>query len=154
MEHMRLIEEYLAGPDLLRRAVADMTRQQLQARPIPNKWSTIEVVAHIADFEPIFADRMKRVIAEDRPTLLAADHERFIARLACQERDVEEELAVVEWTRRHMARILRHLTPEDFERVGIHSQTGPKTLRQLLTTITAHIHDHGTHSPPRTVHQR
>lgn len=63
MNHEALIEQYLAGPDLLRRGVAGMTNDQLLARPIPGKWSTQEVVCHLADYEPIYADRMKRVIA-------------------------------------------------------------------------------------------
>jgi hypothetical protein len=37
MNHDALIEEYLAGPGLLRRAVAGMTMDQLLARPIPGK---------------------------------------------------------------------------------------------------------------------
>jgi hypothetical protein len=42
-----------------------MDRSQLLARPIPRKWSTLEVVCHLADFEIVYADRIKRVIAEN-----------------------------------------------------------------------------------------
>ena len=49
-----------------------MTQEQLIARPIPGKWSTLEVVCHLADFEIVYADRIKRVIAENEPTLSAA----------------------------------------------------------------------------------
>ena len=67
------LEQYLAGPGLLRRAVAGMTRDELLARPIPGTWSTQEVVCHLADYEPIYADRMKRVIALEGPELLRGD---------------------------------------------------------------------------------
>jgi hypothetical protein len=63
MNYDALIEEYLAGPGLLRRAVAGMTREQLLAKPVPGKWSTLAVVCHVADYEPVYIDRMKRVIA-------------------------------------------------------------------------------------------
>ena len=53
----QLIDDILAGPAVLRKAVAGMTREQLLARPVPGKWSTLEVVAHLADFDPILADR-------------------------------------------------------------------------------------------------
>ena len=56
-----LADVYLAGAAQLRAAVAGMTREQLIARPIPGTWSTLEVVAHIADFEPISTDRIRRV---------------------------------------------------------------------------------------------
>src|SRR5437870_10554891 len=104
-----LSDDYLAGIQTLRRAVAGLTKEQVQARPVPGKWSTLEVVCHIADFEPVYADRMKRVIAFDRPQLLGADEKGFAAALAYQDRDIEEELAVIETTRRQMARILKVL---------------------------------------------
>ena len=92
----QLIDEYLAGSSVLRRAVAGMTREQLLARPVPGKWSTLEVVCHLADFDPIIADRMKRIIAEEKPTLLGADETRFAAALAYHDRDLEEELTIIE----------------------------------------------------------
>src|SRR5437764_7480429 len=117
-----MIDRYLAGADTLRQAVAGMTREQLVARPIAGKWSTLEVVCHLADFDPILADRMKRVIAEDRPPLLGADEKRFAAALAYHQRDVEEELALIEQTRAQMARILRTLPDEALARVGVHNE--------------------------------
>src|SRR3954453_9598468 len=112
-----LADAYEAGIGDLRKAVAGMSPEQLRARPVPGKWSTLEVVCHVADFEPILADRMKRVIALDRPSLLGADENQFAAKLAYQDRDPEEELAVIEVTRRQMARILRALPEEAAGRV-------------------------------------
>ena len=43
--------------DCLREAVAGMSREHLRASPVP-EWSTHQVICHIADFEPIYADRM------------------------------------------------------------------------------------------------
>src|SRR5436305_8245784 len=99
MNHQQLIADYLAGADALRKAVAGLTREQLLARPIAGKWSTLEVVCHLADFDPILTDRMKRIIALDRPQLIGADENRFAATLAYHERDVEDELAIIERTR-------------------------------------------------------
>jgi hypothetical protein len=142
MHHDALIEQYLAGPALLRRAVAGMTTEQLLARPVPGKWSTQEVVCHLADYEPIYADRMKRVIALEEPELLQGDPGLFAARLACDQREVEEELACVELTRKQMARILRALKPEDFQRRGLHCRDGALSLEGLLQRVTAHIPHH------------
>ena len=67
------------------------------------------MVCHLADFEPIYADRMKRVIATDRPLMLSAGHEAFARSLTYHERDLGEELALIDVTRRQMGRILRGL---------------------------------------------
>ena len=42
----------------------------------------LEVVCHISDFELVYADRMKRVVAEDRPTMFGGDPDLFASKLA------------------------------------------------------------------------
>jgi uncharacterized damage-inducible protein DinB len=138
----QLIDEYLQGPKVLRKAVASMSREQLVARPVPGKWSTLEVVCHLADFDPILADRMKRVIAEEKPMLLGADEKDFAAKLAYHDRDLEEELTIIERTRQQLARILRTLPDEALARIGVHNERGPRTLEQLLVGATNHIPHH------------
>jgi hypothetical protein len=142
MEPETLIDNYLAGPQLLRKAVAGMSQEQLLARPVPGKWSTLEVICHLADFEVVFADRIKRVIAENEPTLFGGNPDLFAARLAYQQRNPEEELLLVALIRQQVARILRALKPEDFQRRGIHSESGPLTLETLVQRITGHIPHH------------
>jgi DinB superfamily len=142
MDHYAFIEQYLAGPDLLRRAVARMTRGQLLSRPIPGKWSTQEVVCHLPDYEPIYADRTKRVIALKDPELLKGDPGLFAARLAYDERDVQEELALIELVGKQMARILRSLKPEDLQRKRGHSRDKALMLEELLKRIAGHIPHH------------
>ncbi|HWG46004.1 MAG TPA: DinB family protein [Gemmataceae bacterium] len=138
----QMIASYLDGGRLLREAVRGLSREQLLTRPVAGKWSTLEVVSHLADFEPILAERMKRVLAEDRPTLLSADENHFASALAYHERNLEEELVLIEHTRSQMARILRTLPLEALQRVGVHSERGPRTLEQLLTGATNHIPHH------------
>jgi uncharacterized damage-inducible protein DinB len=137
-----LVDAYQAGTSDLRKAVAGMTREQLLARPVPGKWSTLEVVCHLVDFEPIYAERMKRVIALDKPQLLAADETKFANALAYHDRDLEEELAVIDVTRRQMVRILRQLPDDAVNRVGIHSERGPRTLGDLISGVIDHVKHH------------
>jgi hypothetical protein len=137
-----LIENYAKGAAVLRQAVAGMTPEQLKAKPVANRWSTLEVVAHIADFEPILADRMKRIIALDRPLMLVADENLFLRELAYSDRIIEEELAIVEATRLQMSRILRSLPSEVAIRAGVHSQKGLQSLEAVLTASTNHIPHH------------
>jgi hypothetical protein len=139
-----LIDQYLAGPETLRRSVQGMTRDQLVARPVAGKWSTLEVVAHVADFEPILADRMMRVISHERPLLLVADENLFAATLNYHGRDMEEELAVVDATRKKLGRILRGLPAEAGNRMGVHSFKGLVSLEAVLTSAVNHIPHHVT----------
>ncbi|QVL30371.1 DinB family protein [Telmatocola sphagniphila] len=138
-----LIQQYHSGIDVLRKAVSGMTREQLLAHPIPGKWSTLEVVAHISDFESILADRMKRIIALERPLLLVADENLFVTKLAYQERDLNEELELIAVTRKQMGRILNTVKPsEATNRAGVHSLKGLVTLEAVLSSAANHIPHH------------
>ena len=64
----------------------------------------MEVVCHISDFELVYTDRMKRVVADERPTLFGGDPDLVAARLAYGQRDLEEELAVIDSVRKQVTR--------------------------------------------------
>jgi uncharacterized damage-inducible protein DinB len=119
-----------------------MSGEQLDARPIPGKWSTRQVVCHVVDFEPIYADRMKRVIAENCPTFFGGDPDTFAAHLAYEHRSIDTEFELMTAVRRQMATILRELTADDFQRTGNHSEAGPLSLETLLTRISDHVPHH------------
>ena len=142
MNIVALVDQYRAGPAQLRNAVAGMSREQLLARPVAGKWSTLEVVCHLADFEPIYADRMKRVIVEENPLFISGDPDVFQAGLAYSRRDVEEELTLIDTVRAQMARILKTLPESAFARTGRHSVDGPLSLAVVLERITGHIPHH------------
>ncbi|MFL5329578.1 MAG: DinB family protein [Gemmataceae bacterium] len=137
-----LIKEYLAGANSLRDAVAGMSHDQVRARPIPGQWSTLEVICHLADFEPVYVDRMKRIIALENPLLMGADQDLFAKKLAYHDRDLEEEVSLIDLTRRSMARILKTLPLEAFARSGIHSERGVRTLQEMLVGAVGHIQHH------------
>src|SRR5687767_2524989 len=138
-----LADTYLKGAADLRSAVEGLTREQFVARPVPGRWSTLEVVCHLADFEAVFAERMKRIIAlGDIPLLVAADEKLFTKALMYHDRDADEELAIVGATRGQMARIIRRLTAEQLQRQGVHTIAGLVTLERVIQTAIDHVAHH------------
>lgn len=137
-----LIESYSRGPQLLRDAVRATPEAGWDATPIAGKWSIRQVVCHLADSDIVYADRMKRVIAEDNPTFFEADPDVFVPALHCSQRPWETELVVIEAVRKQMATILLACEQEAFERTGTHSLDGPMTLATLLERITGHVPHH------------
>jgi uncharacterized damage-inducible protein DinB len=138
----RSIDLFLSAPVALRRSVADMTREQLLARPVPGKWSTLEVVCHLVDSDQAWCHRLKRVIAEEKPLLIGYDESHFTKNLFYQERDLEEELALLEAMRRQMAQILRSVPEPAWHRTGIHNERGLVTLAEMLDLETEHVAHH------------
>ena len=142
MDTKEAVASYLAGPQMLRQAVAGMGRNQLIARLIPGRWSVLEVVAHLADVEVNIAHRLKRVLAEDGPGFDRFEHDRFLAALSYNSRHVDDELAIIELTRRQIARILDGSPPEAWERAGIVNGRGSRTVAQMLRGAVEHLEHH------------
>jgi uncharacterized damage-inducible protein DinB len=141
----KLIDAYLDGPVQVRRMVSDLSVEQLKARPLPGRWSTLEVVCHLVDSEQAWCHRMKRVIAEDRPLIIGYDETRFTQALEYHEHDLEEELQLLETMRTQLARVLRGLGSEAWSRTCVHSERGLMTLEEMLQTETDHIPHHIQH---------
>jgi uncharacterized damage-inducible protein DinB len=138
----QLIQSYAQGADQLHRAVDDLTPQELMAVPIPGRWPTHTVVLHLADADAAFADRMRRIIAEDDPALPAWDENRFAEHLFYAEQSAQDALALIELTRRQMTRILHQLPDAAFDRPGQHSVRGRQTLRDVVQAAIGHLDHH------------
>ena len=59
-----------------------LSREQLVSRPVPGKWSVLEVVCHLADTDANIAHRIKRVLSEERPTFERVKPDLMLAALA------------------------------------------------------------------------
>lgn len=136
------VDRYAAGPELLRASVEGLTAEQIRTPAPPGRWSPLEVVCHIADFETIYADRIKRVLAEHEPLLPSGDPELFAASLSYPGRDMEEELTLIAAQRGQLERILRTHPAADFERLGRHSVDGPVSILKLLKSVGNHVPHH------------
>src|SRR5438874_2065515 len=137
-----LIEQYVAGGEKLRRAVAGLTSEELRARPGPGAWSVLEVVIHLADSDAISIDRMKRILTEDNPKLLYADETAYVDRLYTDEQSLDDALTLFDVGRRQFARVLRKLPDEAFRRKGTHNRKGEVTVGQMVADYIKHVDDH------------
>lgn len=138
----KLIDEYEAGATTVRQAITGLTRDELIAHPVPGTWSIQQIVVHLVDCEQVFADRMKRVIAEDRPVLTEFSENRWMEALAVGSRGAEDSAVLLEMTRKQMVTILRELPPGAFGRVGMHTQRGEMTLAALVELADWHLNHH------------
>src|SRR5688572_13961676 len=146
--HRDLVEQYEKGQQKLSLAIRGLTEEDLRTRPGSDapadagKWSAQEVAVHLADAEVAFADRIKRVVAMDDPVLQAWDENRFTERLMYDEQSAEDAAALVEVTRRQLARLLKKLPDESFSRTGRHTERGRQTLADVLKYAVEHLDHH------------
>lgn len=137
-----LIDRYEHGGEKLRQAVIGLTRDDLHAFPVPGTWSIQQIVVHLADSDLVSGDRIKRLIAEDNPTLLAYDENKWVKNLHYDFQSAADAVALLALNRKVIASVLRRLGPEAFARTGTHTERGELTLAKLLESTVAHLDHH------------
>jgi hypothetical protein len=110
--------------------------------PAPGKWSARQIVAHLADGELVNAHRMRQVLAEENPTLIAFDQDAWASNLDYARRKPKQSLETFRRLRAENFELLKGLPESAFERAGNHTERGRMTLRRLLESGAEHAEAH------------
>src|SRR5215471_15445378 len=109
----KVIDRYEAGGERLAQAIRGLNREDLLAAPPDQpgvgKWTIQQVVIHLMDCDLIAADRMKRVIAEENPTLIGFDENKFTQNLFYEDQSADDAVTIVAMNRKNVVKILRRL---------------------------------------------
>jgi len=127
-----------ATPERLRQVVAGRSRDELRRPERPGKWSAVEVVQHLADSELVWAYRIRRIVAEDRPTITGYDQDRWATALAYRTVDIAHALEEFDALRGANVRLLAGLPPTALARVGLHSERGEERLDHMMKLYAGH----------------
>ena len=76
-----LLERFRRGPELLAMALTGVFGEEEDFVTAPGKWSIRQIVAHLADTELVYAHRMRQMVAEENPTLIAFDQDAWTKNL-------------------------------------------------------------------------
>jgi DinB family protein len=114
-------------------------------------WTAKEVIGHIADMAEVFAERVRRCAAEDRPALPGVDQD---ALQAGRKNNNADPMALSKRLHAAHAEIVQLLQrPGVRDRIGQHAERGPVTAGWLGAYQARHAHEHVTelqpHFPPR-----
>jgi hypothetical protein len=137
-----LLERFRRGPELLAAVLTGVYGEEEDFVTAPGKWSIRQIVAHLADAEMVGAHRMRQVIAEENPTLIAYDQDAWTHKLDYARRKPKQSLETFRRVRAENYELLKDLPADAFARSGNHTENGPMTLRQLLEGYAGHAEAH------------
>lgn len=142
MKQIEDLENYSRGIEILNNSISNLQKEDFGLKPIADKWSIAELIIHLVDADIVMSDRMKRIIAEDRPLLMAFNQDKWREKLFYVPEAVESSLLLFTANRLSTLFILDRLSEDDFKRTGIHSEAGLITLSDTLKKAISHFDHH------------
>jgi hypothetical protein len=137
-----LLERFRRGAELVAVATTGAAGPVLDFRPAEGKWGVRTIVCHLADSEIVWAMRLRQVIAEDNPLIVAFDQDAWADRLDYSKRKLSPALETFRRTRAENYELLKDLPEEAYERTAQHNQRGPIALLDLLRIFVEHTEKH------------
>jgi hypothetical protein len=137
-----LLERFRRGPEVLAMVLTGVFGDEEDFVTAPGKWSIRQIVAHLADAELVGAHRLRQVIAEDNPTLIAFDQDAWTKNLDYARRKPKQSLETFRRIRAENYELLKEVPPAAWDRTGNHTENGPMTLLRLLEGYAEHAESH------------
>jgi uncharacterized damage-inducible protein DinB len=119
-------------------AIEGLSREQLTKPERDGQWSITQVLQHLADSELVWGYRLRKVLAEDRPTLTGYDQDRWAERLRYAEVDAEDALALFAVLRRANLHLLQGVDPTEMKRIGMHAERGEESVAHMVRLYAGH----------------
>jgi hypothetical protein len=139
------LEDIARTPANLRAAIRGLTETQLNTPYRPDGWTVRQVAHHMPDSHLNSYVRFKLALTEDDPTIKPYAEDRWAELADTSATPVEVSLALLESLHDRWVRLLRALTPAEWQRTYRHPELGPVSLEKTLALYAWHGKHHVAH---------
>jgi hypothetical protein len=137
-----ILERFRRSPEVLAVVLTGVFGEEEDYSTAPGKWSIRQILAHLADTETVYAHRLRQVLAEENPTLMAFDQEAWARNLDYRRRKPKQSLETFRRVRAENYELLHGLSEGAFARTGNHTERGRVTVRDIVEGAANHAESH------------
>lgn len=139
-------------PRRIAEIVSQLTPEQIRVHPasvtvgsnvgMPGKWSIHQIVAHLADTELVCQNRVRMVLFEDMPTLVAWDQDRWVNGWQRENESFDATFDRFRVLRESTLRLFRATPEPDLRRIGTHTERGVQAAGDYMIILAGHDINH------------
>jgi hypothetical protein len=137
-----IVERSGSGVAAVRAALAGVPESYRGIRPSPEVWSVNAYAAHLADAAGVITNRIQAIAEQDRPLLPYHDQDQAVEEEHSDEQEAEGSLLRLEETVAAFRTSVTSLTPEQWDRVGVHARAGEVSLREIAHDMPHELEHH------------
>lgn len=134
---------YLLGalegtPAICERLLAGATNEEIDRRPDPERFTIREIIAHLADWEPVLQERILRTKEENEPTLAVLDPGQLAIDHDYAHSDTKEQIRLFAERRARTVSIASDLSPDQWLRKAVRPNVGSVDMESIVALIPMH----------------
>jgi hypothetical protein len=142
-EFHKLIEFLEETPETVKRLTIDLSERDLRWKPSEGEFSILEQVCHLRDLEREgYAARIRKLLAENKPSLPDFDGGRFAWERDYNSQDFETALQDFEGARKENINVAGTLSSDQLNLSGVLEGVGEITLARLFMLMREHDESH------------
>jgi hypothetical protein len=122
--------------------IIKLNNRQISQHVVKGKWSIHENIAHLAKYQPVFLDRIHKILTVDQPVFSsyrAEDDDEFEIYCAFTPYEL---LKKISRDRETLFQLITHLPADKLERTGIHQRFGNLTVLEWTEFFLLHEAHH------------
>ena len=131
-----------ATADKLARLIKGIPASKLKKRPAPDKWSVVEILAHLADTEIVAGWRLRLILGSPGTPILGFDQDSWVDAGHYSKRDPRKSVEQFRAFRAANLSLLKSLKPEQWKHHGVHSERGVETIEHISRMFAGHDVNH------------
>lgn len=133
-----LVKALSATPVVLSSLLDGARDPDWDRRPDPDRFTLREVVAHLADWEPVWLERLQRIATEDHPFLPSVDESQMVVENDYASTSPTESLARFVQGRETLVAYIRSVSDDLWDRTGDREFVGILTMHQQAYFALSH----------------
>jgi hypothetical protein len=151
-EYIKRITSYVEGeqplkvqaatPKKLERLIKGVPVSKLRKRPALDKWSVVEILAHLADTEIVGGFRVRMILGTPGTPIQGFNQDAWVTSGHNDKRDPRKSVEQFRAFREANIVLLKSITPEQWKHHGIHSERGEETVEHIVRMFAGHDLNH------------
>jgi len=131
------------SPKQIAAAVSGLSEKILRYKPAPDKWCILEILAHLADMEYLYAYRIRQMLADKDPIVAPIDQDAWAKNLGYLQSSAPELVALYGLNRHATLQLLRRIQVNDLEKSARHPEKPqPVTVADYVQMMSKHGPNH------------
>lgn len=126
------------GPLIMERLMDKLPAEKLDLPTYPGRFSPREIIAHMADWEPILLGRMKSCLSNPGGSIQGIDEGEMAEQNGYATSNVADQMKKFRAARGETIEWLNGIQPEDWQKFGVHTERGKQTVYDQASALLGH----------------